>query len=476
MKTWYLKAKSVVSMSTLAGAMLAAPLVLDKVSDALGSNVGFSSALYAQAAKDEKKQTRRLPGISEKVFKGLGKVSAYVNPDIEKDPKAKPDLKKAYKELKKVEKQCAECNNYEKSQIYQMFAYVAYSLENYAEAISYYKKVIQQSPEIPIGVELSSLMYVAQLSFQIEKYDDAIEYFDKRVKLSEESGNELGPQDWQFKAIICYQGGRKKCAFDNISKAISMVEAKGKVAEESWYNIQRSLYLEEEKYKPATGVLEKLVRHYPKKSYWSQLGSMYGLLERSDDQLHAMDTTYLMGGFTKEKQLINLGYLYMADEVPYRAAFIIDKGMNDKVIERSEKNLEVLAKAWQMAKEPKKAIPVLQELGKVSKSGNAYGELVGVYLDLNQPKSAIKAGKQAIKKGNFKREADGEVHINMGIAYFDTRQYSAAIESFRKASKIKKHAKFARSWQRYSEGEKLRYDGLKRSLASVGLDIEKVIQ
>jgi len=318
-------------------------------------------------------------------------------------------------------------------------------------------------------------MYVAQLSFQQEKFDQSIWYLDRWMALANETNNEVGPQIWQLKAVICYQSNQKKCAFDSINKAIGMVESRGKVADEGWYNLQRSLYLDDEDYKTATVILEKMIKHYPKKSYWNQLGSMYGMLERETDQLAAMDTTYLMGGLSKEKELLNLAYLYMAEDVPAKSAAIISKGMDQKVIARTEKNLEVLALAYRQSKEPLKAIPVLQELGKVSDSGNPFVQLVGVYLDLNRPRDAIKAGKQALNKGNFKKGADGEVLVNMGIAYFETRQFDSAISSFQKASKIKRQAKFARNWLRYAQNEKTRFNGLKDALASLGVDIEKVI-
>lgn len=473
MKTWYLKIKSAVSVTTLAGALFAAPLALDTAFSDLGIQADLGSSAVAQA---KEKETRRLPGIGEKVFKGLGKVSALTNPDLEKNPSAQPDFPKAYQELKKLEKQCSDCNNYEKAQIYLMFAYVSYTLENYSEAIDHYKNVIKQSPQIPIGVELQAYSYVSKLAFQLERYDEAIKYFDLQVKLSQESGIELTAKDWQFKAVICYTSNKKDCAFESITKAIDMVEASGKIAEESWYNIKRALYMDKDQFKQATAILEKLIRHYPKKSYWDQLGSMYGLLERPKDQLHAMDTTYLMGGLTNEKSIVNLAYLYMAEEVPYRAAKILETALKDKSIERSEKNLETLALAWQRAREREKAIPVLEELGKMSDSGNAYSELVGVYLDLNNPRKAVEFGKKSLNKGNFKRGADGQLLVNLGIAYFELRQYSNAIEMFERAAKIKKTAKFARGWLRYSETEKKRYEGLRKSLAAVGLDIEEVIR
>ena len=475
MRSFYLFTKSVAITACATAALLVSPSLVERVAEQADVAISLKASVSAQAEKQ--KATRRLPGISEKIFKGLGKVSNYASPPEEELAKGvKPDFNAAYKELKKLEKSCIDsCNGYEMSQIYNMFAFVAYSLEKYDEAVGFYIKVVEQSPQIPIGVELQSMMYIAQLSFQLDKLQQSINYLDRWIALATETGNAIGPEIYQLKAVICYQDDKKTCAFDNITKAIDLVEARGKVAEEGWYNLQRSIYIEREAFAPATVVLEKMLRHYPKKSYWAQLGSMYGMLERGNDQLHAMEASYLMGAYSKEKDLVNLAYLYLAEEVPYRSAVILEKGMKDGLIEESSKNLQVLATAWQNSKESKKAIPVLREAGKNADTGNVYAQLAAVYLDLNEPKKAIEAGKLALNKGNFKRSVDGEVHMNMGIAYFDLKQYSNAIKSFENASKIKKHRKFALSWLNYAKNEKKRYEGLKASLASVGVDIDKLL-
>lgn len=476
MSMMYKKAKVLASSLSVFAAVLVAPIAIERaVQDVSGGQVSLSSSALAQTNAPAKK--RRLPGIRETVFKDIGKVQAFVSPDTEKNPDAKPDFNRALKEVKKVEAKCdKDCNPYEKSQVYNVHAYISYSLGRNAEAVNYYKKVIAQSPNIPLGVELQSMMYVAQMSFQLERFDESLDYLDRWMKLAKQANTEIGPQIFQLQAVICYQSNRKKCAFDSIKKAIKLVEDKGKIADEGWYNLLRALYLDEENYKPATEILEKMVRHYPKKSYWNQLGSMYGMLERPKDQLHAMDATYVMGGLTKEKELLNLAYLYLSEDVPAKAVKIIEKGMKQKVIERSEKNLEVLGLALRQAKEAKRAIPILAEQAKKSDSGNAYVQLLGVHLDLNQPREAVKAGNLALKKGNFKKGAEGELYINHGIAYFELRQFDKAIASFKKASKDKRTARTARSWGAYAEAEKKRYEGLKRSLAGYGLDIEKVIR
>ena len=263
----------------------------------------------------------------------------------------------------------------------------------------------------------------------------------------------------------------KNASLKAINKAISIVEGRGKIAKENWYNIKRAVLLEKEDFKSVIPVVELLVRHYPKKSYWVQLGGLYGVIGKSADQLHAFDTTYIMDGLTKEQELVNLSYLYLGEEVPYRAAKILSKGMKEKVIKRNVKNLETLATAWGAAKEPKKAIDVLKQAAEISKTeplknpkkdkrktGDLYTFMSGFYLDIDDSKGAIDAGKKAIAAGSLKDA--GMVHSNMGIAYVDLKQYKSAISAFDKAMQTPKHRKFAANWKKFAEGELRRAEAL----------------
>lgn len=444
--------RTLVSVSVATG-IFTLPLVSDYSfkSESMGISVSLSSA--AQAAD---KKTRKLPGLSEKVFKGLGKVAELASPP-EESGKA-PNLDGALSELRKIEKRCGECNNYELSQIYNYFAWISYSKEDTKGAINYYKKVVAQSPEIPIGLELNALKYVAQLSYTVDKMNDAVSYLNKYIALADDIGADI----FQLRASFCYQQGDKACAIRDINKAISMVEGRDKIAKEPWYGLQRALYLEKEDYKSAVGILEKMVRHYPKKSYWVQLAGVYGLLGRDNDQVYAMDAAYVMGGLTKSQDLVNLAYMYIGESVPYKGAKILEKGMKDKIIERNEKYLNILAIAWRQAKSPDKAAPVLAEIGKRFNSGDALGTLTGVYLDMDDNKSAISTGKQALQKGKLKDA--GEVHANMGIAYMELKQYGNAVNAFTKATKFKKHERFASSWLKYAQTEKSRTEQLAKAL------------
>ena len=43
----------------------------------------------------------------------------------------------------------------------------------------------------------------------------------------------------------------------------------------------------------------------------------------------------------KEKQFIALAYQYLAVDIPYRAAQVLDKAMTEGLVERNEKNLSI---------------------------------------------------------------------------------------------------------------------------------------
>jgi len=453
---------SLLSLLAVCGSVL-----VDQAMQQAGLDIQFTA--QAQAASNPAcrvtktgegvvQEKRKLPGISETFFKKLGKVADMASPPENKDGTApKPDFPGALKELKKIEKGCDKCNPYELAQIYNYFGWIYYSLEDYKNSVTYYNKVIEQSPSIPWGLELQTIYTLAQLEFSQERYVESARRLNRWMELSDT----VGSQVYNLKASICYQMDDKEGALDHINIAIKMEEDKGQIAKEPWYSLQRALYLEKENYKAALPILIKLVKHYPKYSYFQQLASVYGMVGEDKKQLAVLDSTYIMGGLNKEQQLLNLAYLLMQNEYPYRAGEILDKGMKDKIVKRNERNLETLGKAWSLAQEKRKAIPVMTEAASMSDNGDLYGMVMGLYLDIDEGKNAIEAGKKAIAKGKMKRA--GEVHLNMGIAYFEQKNFTAAIKSLKKAKEYKSTRRFAESWLRHVEREQSRHEQLANS-------------
>ncbi|GAA5525181.1 hypothetical protein Maes01_01746 [Microbulbifer aestuariivivens] len=425
---------------------VALPLVLaPAVSVTVLEAVGVS-APFAQAEAQSNQETRKVAAMSESVFKKLGAVQEAADAE---------NWNGALQALRDMEAGASKYNAYERAQMYFFYGFVYYSLERYKDAINAYKKVLAQGVEnIPVGVELNTLKTIAQLYFVMEDWNLALNYLNQWFSRAES----VSATDYAMRGQVYYQAGQLDKALTDINKAVSMYESEGKVPKENWYGLQRYFYFEKNDYKKVTNILEKLVKHYPKGEYYKQLSGMYGELKRDQDQLHMMEAAYVGGALQKEKELLNMAYLFMGNDMPYKGAKVIKKGLDEKKIERTSKNLETLAQAYQMAQELQKAIPALEGAAKLSDKGELYSRLASIYLDLDKNELSVTMGKRALDKGGLKRP--DQLYIVLGMAYANQKEYNEALKQLKKALKDERSRKFAEQWIAYVEKEKQREEQL----------------
>jgi tetratricopeptide (TPR) repeat protein len=225
--------------------------------------------------------------------------------------------------------------------------------------------------------------------------------------------------------------------------------------------MQRFFYYEQNKTKKVIEILEKLLTHYPKKVYWQHLSAMHGDLKDESKQLAAMETAYVQGMLEKDKEVLNMAYMLLSSDVPYKAALVLDKGIRDEVVEPTSKNLEVLGNAWRQSQEIKKAIPRMAEAAKKSDKGELWTRLCNVYLDGDQYKEAVDSCKNGLKKGGVKRP--DTANLILGMAHFNLKQYKSARAAFKIAAKDKRSAKYAKQWMNFMAKELERQKSLRDS-------------
>ncbi|HAD08072.1 MAG TPA: histidine kinase, partial [Porticoccaceae bacterium] len=241
-------------------------------------------------------------------------------------------------------------------------------------------------------------------------------------------------------------------------EAIDEWQKKGNTPKENWWGLQRVLYYDKKDYRRVVGVLKKLIKHYPKYSYWRQLGGMYGELDQEINQLITNEVLYLAGVELKEKELLGLAYLFIGADSPYLAAKVVEKGIKDSVIPVTSKNMEFLGHAWQQAQEGDKARSALEQAAKLSDQGKIWARLAGVYLDIGDDKKAVRASRNALNKGGLKR--NDLTYMVLGNAQLNLNCYNDAIKAFEKASQDKRSRKFADKWIEYSRREGARREKL----------------
>lgn len=426
----------------LRAALLALPVAIAQVAvTQVQSELGVRplAAAVAQEGEKRERETRRTPALRNAVYEKLAEAQAAAEEN---------DLNAAARVLEDMISSGGknELNSYELANVYNLFAFIHYSREDYDAALRAYENVVSQ-PDIPLAMEINTRYTIAQLYFVQERWQEGIDSLLDWFRLTEDPNEEA----YVLLAQGYYQLNDYTKALTNVEKAISLYQEKGKTPKEQWYNLARFLYFEKDDINNTVRVLEELLKHYPDKQYWVQLSHMYGEQKKDSEQLAAMETAYVQDMLDKGTEQVTMAYLYLNAEVPYKAAKVMDKGLSNDSIENNSRNYEILGNAWRQAQEVDKAIPAMEQAAAKAETGELYARLGNIYLDGDRNEEAITAINRGLQRGGIRRP--DSARLVLGMAYFNTGQYDKAREAFEAAGRDERSAQYARQWIQYMESE-----------------------
>jgi tetratricopeptide (TPR) repeat protein len=425
--------------AVLALPVLAIQVAVTQVQSDLGVNP-FSSAVAQEEKKKNTEKTRRTPALRNKVYEKLAAAQELA------EAKNYGGAAKVLDDMIAASRESTKLNSYELANVYNLYAFIHYSREDYSKALGAYEKVVAQ-PDIPLAMEINTRFTIAQLYFVQEKWQTGINALLKWFEMTE------NPNAGAY--ILLAQGQFQLKQYDkalgNVEKAIGIFKAKDKIPKEQWYNLARFLYFEKNNTDKTVDVLEELLTYYPKKQYWVQISHMYGEQKKEWQQLSAMETAYVQDMLDKGSELTTMAYLYLNAEVPYKAATVMDKGLKSEAIEGKSKDWELAGNSWRQAQEIDKAIPAMEKAAAKSSKGELYARLGNVYLDGDQFQKAVTALNKGLKRGGVKRPDTAQ--LVLGMAYFNLKKYDSARSAFTKAGRDERSEKYASQWIKYMDSE-----------------------
>jgi tetratricopeptide (TPR) repeat protein len=374
---------------------------------------GFSA--YAAEDEEPPRKTRRVPSMSEATFKKLAEAQELID--------AK-DMQGALNVLNEMLERSKRLNGNEIGQVHNMLGFVYFSMENYDKALEEYKIVVAQGEDIPEGLEVTTLYTLAQLSFVADNYQDALKYME--IWLTK--ANNPGADPHIFMGQVYYQMKDYPKAIQQIELGISIAKERNQPVKENWWALLNYLYYEQENWPKVIEILEIMVTDYPKREYWIRLAGVLGQEGDEKGQVYAMESAYNLGFLDRERDLMSFAGLLMQEQVPYRAAQVMQKGIDDGLIEKTSTNLQSFGQALQLSQEIQKAIPVLQDAAKLSDDGKIYDRLSQLYLEDDQFGNCVDAAQRAIDKGGLRRLQ--QTYVVKGMCQFNQENLSAARTSF----------------------------------------------
>ena len=333
-------------------------------------------------------------------------------------------------------------NPRERAQLYRLWAYVSYTSGDTDGAIENFRKVLEQEI-IPVPDEARIRFNIAQLYAGQQKWRETIAAIEEWEPWTDEED----PLAYYLKAIAYFQLDEMDESIPNAVKAIELSPG----PKEGWLQLLAALYVQEEDYVNATPVLEELVTRFPKKLYWVQLSLIYGARENYRHSLSVQQVAYLQDLLTEDAELRRLARSYLFGNLPYQAAKVLDKGLQEEVIEPDAAAYELLANSWIAAREYDRSLPPLRRAADLSKGGKLFVRLGQVHLQREEWKEAASMLEKAVAKGDL--DNPGNALLLLGISHYNAERVGTARTYFVKARQHEKTRPEAERWLKHLETE-----------------------
>jgi tetratricopeptide (TPR) repeat protein len=314
---------------------------------------------------------------------------------------------------------------YERSRVEQMYFSIDYQAEDYEGARGHMQAALASGGLTAVEASQGSYQ-IAQLYIQEENWVEGTKALEEWLAAPT---NKPSAAAYYLLAIAYYQQELIDKALEPARKAVEMSET----PQEPWLQLLGALLLQKEDYDAALPVVEQSLNLYPgKKTYWTQLSSIYATKEDYENALVVLELANHAGLLTDSSDLRRLADMYMVRDMPYRAATLLQESIDKKVMEPDLKLYESLANALVAAREYEKSLPVLEKAGDLSDDGALYSRLGEVNLQLENWQASIDAFQKALDKGGLRDSSTPQ--LLTGISYYNLGKFDDARTWFQRAS------------------------------------------
>lgn len=331
---------------------------------------------------------------------------------------------------------------YEKAISLQIRGNINYSNGNIKGTISDWEGSINTGALIQN--EINALMpNIGQLYIAEAQYVKGADLIEKWLR----NGGVANQGIHQMVATAWLQVERYRKALPHAEAAFNMANPKQK----KHFNLLLHVYHELKMPAKQAALLEQQVSIWPDdKRVWKAIASLKQQGNKSREAFEVNKIMYLNGMLDKENELVALAQYYSFYEVPFRGASILEREMNANRVEKSKRNLELLANMWRQAREYDRAIPVLTQAANIAADGGLYEKLGEAYYSEEQYGKAETAFRKALDKG-VKRP--GNIYVLIANSLYERDRPQDAIKEFRTATRYPYSRRTASGWITFINGE-----------------------
>lgn len=398
----------------------------------------LAAAVLPVYAKDS------VQGMSERVFKAMTAIQ------VEIDAENLAGARTMLEELLTARR----LSTYERAHTLNLLAYTWYSEGDYVRARQQYAAALALD-NIPDSMRITLTLALGQVSLVQEDYPAAEGYLRDLLLLPDQDL----PVNRVLLAASLMGQERYGDAVVEVKGAIAREIAAGGQAREQWLSMLASAYYELEDYTAMRDVVNTLATQYPREQYFLNLAALHGQLGETGRQLALIESLLDDGRLSKATHMRMAANLFLAEELPYKAAALLQREVDSGNLEANQRTLELLSQAWYLAAETQRAIPPLERAAALADNGEVYMRLARLQMDSAEWKKAEEAARLAIRKGGLREE--GHAWLVRGMAKVRLEAFREADEFFMRAANFDHTERYATQWLAYIDSERQRIEALK---------------
>lgn len=327
-------------------------------------------------------------------------------------------------------------SDYERAVVRQTMAFIHIAQSDYRAAIAAFEEVLALDA-LPQQSHEQMLYNLAQLYFQDGQTDRAIERMERYFR--EFAGEP--PADAHILLASAYADRKRYAdALPQVDQALT----KGGAPKESWLQLKLALHYELKQYAACAQVLLRLVSLVPaREDYWKQWSSVLFEIGRDHEALAVLVLADRQGFLDTEAEVRNLANLYLLLDIPYKAAQVLERGIEQDVLKADAKTLALTGDAWMMARAHERAEAVLRRAAELAADGEVHYRLGQLYVEDERWPEALDALRLAQGKGVRNK---GDAAYLEGVAAYQSGDRRAAIAALRTAQRHEESRNNAAQW------------------------------
>jgi len=390
------------------------------------------------------------PAAAQGACTGGGKISKQ----IAKPMSAAQDALKARKwqelltRVREAESTPGAKSQFDQYWMYEFRGYAYHNLKQPAEAARELEAALN-SPCMAEGNKLERYKSLAGLYSSLRNYPKVIDYGNRALKVARD------PDMMVQVAQAYYQTGNNKDAVRVMNELLNGMEQSGRVPKEQQLLLIVAACQKAGDNNCVSRVFEKLVQHYPKPDYWSNLTVALTATDVDDLQnLNVMRLGLQVNVLKKPSQFKEFAQLSLEEKLACEAQTVLEQGFARKIFVE-KRDVDVNTRLLDLAKKEcaadKAALPKNEAAAKAAATGDALVKVGAQYLAAGDAAKAIPALQAGIAKGVAKGDPNeakrqDEANILLGMAYLKANNKGEAAKAFRKATKDPTMMRIAKLW------------------------------